>query len=148
VLVVAVGYAIGPAISAVYLGEESSLALAAVSLAAVAVVYVPIASTQLPSHLPPAEVLASVVVLGTICTAVAFVAFFELIKAMPPTKATLITYFNPVVAVALGVAVLGESLRWATIAGFGLILWGSFLAARSRTGPEPDPATQPDPAPQ
>ena len=133
VLVVAVGYALGPFIAATYLSEMSSLALAAVSLTLVAVGYLPVALLQRPAHVPGPSVLASVVVLGVVCTALAFVAFFELLKEMPPTQATVITYFNPVVAVILGVAVLGEPFKLATAVGFGLILIGSWYATgRSR----------------
>jgi drug/metabolite transporter (DMT)-like permease len=133
VLVVAVGYAVGPAIAAWYLADQSSLALAAVSLAVVAVGYLPVAILQLPQQAPPATALASVVVLGVVCTALAFVAFFELIRETHPTQATVITYFNPVVAVILGVAVLGEQFKATTAAGFALILLGSWFATgRSR----------------
>ena len=72
--------------------------------------------------------IAAVVVLGVVCTGLAFVAFFELLKEMPPTQATVITYFNPVVAVVLGVAVLGEPFKAATAVGFALILAGSWFA--------------------
>ena len=133
VLVVAVGYALGPLIAATYLADMSSLALAAVSLALVAVGYLPVALLQRPAEVPGPSVLASVVVLGVVCTALAFVAFFELLKEMPPTQATVITYFNPVVAVVLGVAVLGEPFKAATAVGFGLVLLGSWFATgRSR----------------
>jgi drug/metabolite transporter (DMT)-like permease len=133
VLVVAVGYALGPFITARYLSEQSSLALAAVSLAVVAVVYLPVAVVQAPTRVPAGTVVAAVLVLGSVCTALAFVAFFELIKEVQPTQATLITYFNPVVAVILGVAVLGEPFKLATAAGFVLILTGSWFATgRSR----------------
>lgn len=134
VLAVALGYSLGPLIAANYLAEESSLALAAISLALVAAGYMPVALLQAPSHAPRGSVIASVVVLGAVCTALAFVAFFELVKEMPPTQATLITYFNPLVAVALGVAVLGEPFRPTTAAGLLLILAGSALATRRRQG--------------
>ena len=142
VLVVALGYALGPLIAARYLSEQSSLALAAVSLAVVALGYLPMAVIQAPGHTPPASVVASVVGLGVVCTAVAFVAFFELIKETHPTHATLITYFNPVVAVILGVVVLGESFKTVTALGFLLILAGSWLATgRSRGRETRRPAT-------
>ena len=136
VLGVAVGYAVGPLIADRYLADQSSLALSAVSLAVVAVGYLPAALLQRPSHVPPASVISAVIVLGAVCTALAFVAFFELIREVNPTRATLITYFNPFVAVVLGVAVLGETFRASTGAGFVLILVGSWLAtgqARLRT---------------
>lgn len=138
VLGVAVGYALGPYIAVRYLSDQSSRALAAVSLAGVAVVYVPIASTQLPGATPKASVILSVVVLGVVCTALAFVAFFELLKEMPPTKATVFAYFNPVVAVVLGVVVLGEPFKPTIAVGFLLILAGSW-ASSFRTAPQPSP---------
>jgi drug/metabolite transporter (DMT)-like permease len=133
VLVVAVGYSIGPLIADRYLAEQSSLALAAVSLAVVAIGYLPVAVLQAPARMPPGTVITAVVVLGLVCTALAFVAFFELIKEVHPTQATLVTYFNPVVAVVLGVTVLGEPFKLATALGFVLILTGSWFATgRSR----------------
>ena len=137
VLGVAVGYAAGPLIAHRYLSDQSSLALSAVSLAVVAVAYLPAALIQLPTHMPPASVISSVVLLGAVCTALAFVAFFELIREVSPTRATLITYFNPFVAVILGVAVLGETFRGSTAAGFALILVGSWLAGGRALTPHP-----------
>jgi drug/metabolite transporter (DMT)-like permease len=46
----------------------------------------------------------------------------------------VITYVNPAVALALGVAVLGEPLTVPIFLGFVLIVFGSFLATR-RSGP-------------
>lgn len=145
VLVVALGYALGPLIAARYLSGQSSLALATVSVAAVAAGYLPAAMVQAPPRFPPASVTASVVALGVVCTALAFVAFFELIKEVHPTRATLITYFNPMVAVVLGVVVLGEAFKAATAAGFVLILVGSWFAAgrsRGRGTQRPAPAAR------
>jgi drug/metabolite transporter (DMT)-like permease len=125
---VAVGYATGPLLAARYLADFSSLALAAVSVALVAVAYAPLAAWQYPAQAPSGEAIAAVIVLGLVCTALAFVAFFELIKEVGSTRATVITYFNPAVAIVLGVVFLGESLRAGTGVGFVLILAGSALA--------------------
>ncbi len=129
---VAVGYATGPLLAARYLGGLSSLALSAVSLLLVAVAYLPIAAWDHPTRVPPGSVIASVVVLGLVCTALAFVAFFELIKEIGPTRATVITYVNPAVAVTLGVVWLGEPFTAGTGLGFVLILVGSWLATAPR----------------
>jgi drug/metabolite transporter (DMT)-like permease len=129
---VAVGYAIGPLLAARYFSEYSSLALSAVSVSLVAVVYLPIAIAQHPARVPPATGIESVVVLGLLCTALAFVAFFELIKEIGSTRATIITYLNPAVAVVLGVAVLGERFTLQTGIGFALILAGSWVSTSVR----------------
>jgi drug/metabolite transporter (DMT)-like permease len=142
---VAVGYAVGPLIAARWLGQLSSLALAAVSLTLVAVGYLPLAVAQRPHRVPPANVTASVVALGLVCTALAFVAFFELIKELGSIRATVITYVNPAVAVILGVVVLGERFRFGTGIGFVLILLGSWLSTRRERGaPELAPSLPPD----
>ena len=66
--------------------------------------------------------------LGVVCTALAFLLFFALIKEAGPTRATVITYINPVVALLLGVLLLDEPLTSGMLAGFALVLLGSFLA--------------------
>ncbi len=90
------------------------------------------AAWQHPSRVPPGTVIAAVVVLGLVCTALAFVAFFELIKELGSTRATIITYLNPAVAVVLGVVVLGEQFKPGTAIGFVLILAGSWLSTARR----------------
>ena len=62
------------------------------------------------------------------CTAIAFLLFFELIAEVGPTRAMVITYVNPAVALVLGVAILGEPFTVGAGVGFVLILMGSFLA--------------------
>ena len=69
--------------------------------------------------------------------------FFRLIAEAGPSRASVITYVNPAVAVALGVLVLGEDLGAASIAGLLLILAGSWLATGGRLpgrGPRGRPA--------
>ena len=72
------------------------------------------------------------VVLGVACTAVALVVFFVLLTEAGPSRASVITYINPVVAVALGVAFLDESLGAASVAGLLLILAGSYVSTGGR----------------
>ena len=88
--------------------------------------------------------LGSLAALGVLCTAIAFVLFFRLIAEVGPARATVITYVNPAVAVALGVSVLGEPLTPAIVAAFVLILTGSVLATRSGL-PRPQPAADTPP---
>jgi len=117
------------------------LGVVAASLGLTAAVYAPIALLDAPSSVPSWRVIASVVTLALVCTALAFVVFFELIQEVGPVRATIITYVNPAVAVVLGVVFLHESLGVASFVGFALILAGSVLAtarpvvaAESRSG--------------
>jgi len=77
---------------------------------------------------PSFDAFASIVALGVVCTAAGLVLFFLLVAEAGPSRASVITYFNPLVAVALGVVVLNESLGVASVAGLALILAGSWLA--------------------
>jgi drug/metabolite transporter (DMT)-like permease len=130
---VVIGYAVGPWILHRYLDGLPSLGVIAASLGLTAVVYAPIAAFQLPDTLPSGRVIASVVTLVVVCTAVAFVLFFELIVEGGPVRSNLITYVNPAVAALLGVLVLNERFTVGMGVGFALVLVGSvFAAARSR----------------
>jgi drug/metabolite transporter (DMT)-like permease len=134
VAVVVVGYATGPLILAHRLWHLPSLGVVAASLGLCALGYAPFALTRMPATVPPARVLAAVIVLGVVCTALAFVLFFHLIGEVGPVRATVITYVNPAVAVLLGVAFLHENFDLGTAAGFVLILAGSYLATRPARG--------------
>ena len=135
--IVAVGYALGPLVLSHRLSDAPGLAVVAASLGITAIVYSPFAIARPPHHLS-GEVVWSVVGLAVICTALAFVIFFWLIAEIGPTRATVITYVNPAVAIALGVSVLGEHLTIGMIVGFPLVLIGSYFAAARR--PEPTAA--------
>lgn len=131
VLLTSTGYAIGPLIASRKLSDLPGLGVTATCLALAALACAPSAALTWPSSPPPVRVIASLAVLALLCTATAFIVFFRLIAEVGPARATVITYVNPAVAVALGVSVLGEPLTPAIVAAFALILSGSVLATRA-----------------
>jgi len=148
VLLTALGYAIGPLIANRKLASLPPVAVNAVCLGMAAVVYAPFAALTWPHKAPSLEVLGALAGLGVVCTAAGFLVFFRLIAEVGPARATVITYVNPAVAVALGVLILGEHLTVAIGAAFVLILGGSVLATRpgsSPRTPEPPVLGPPDP---
>jgi len=130
VALVALGYAIGPIIIARWLPALPSVGVVAASLVVTALVYAPIGLSQLPATVPEGKVFVSVAVLAVVCTALAFLLFFALIGEVGPVRATVITYFNPAVALLLGVTLLHEPFTLGAAIGLLLILSGSFLATR------------------
>lgn len=126
--VVACGYAIGPQIMSRRLNGLSTVAVMGISLTACALVYLPVAIVELPATMPPAKVLASIVVLGLVCTAAAFLIFWRLIDEVGPVRSTVVTYLNPAVAAVLGVTVLNEAFTPGMAVGFLLVIAGSVLA--------------------
>jgi drug/metabolite transporter (DMT)-like permease len=140
---VAICYAVGPLILARHLAHLPSLGVVAASLIVAAVLYLPAGVARWPDEAPGADTWWAVVGLAVICTAVAFILFFELIAEVGPSRSTVITYVNPAVALTLGVIVLDEQFTVATGAGFALILAGSVLSTRRERPVEavPEPAT-------
>jgi drug/metabolite transporter (DMT)-like permease len=137
VLMVALCYATGPLIASRKLADLPPLGMTAACLALAAVIYAPAAALTWPSSMPSARVLAALAGLAVVCTAAAFLLFFRLIAEVGPARASVITYINPVVAVVLGVTVLGEQFTPVMGGAFALILGGSVLATRPapRAGP-------------
>ena len=131
---VVLGYATGPWILAHKLVGVPALGVMGPSLALSALLYLPFAIAQWPATQPSGQAIASIVVLGLVCTALAFMLFAELIAAVGPVRATVITYINPAVAAILGVAVLAEPFTPMMAGGFALVIAGSVLATR---GPGP-----------
>ena len=121
-------------------------ALVAGSMLSSTVLLAPFAAFTLPSEPVRASSWGALVLLGLLCTAVALIAFYALIGDVGPNKAGLVTYVNPLVAVALGVAVLNEPLRWSLVVGSVLILGGCWLSTRPpRRSPVPEPVAAPQP---
>jgi drug/metabolite transporter (DMT)-like permease len=141
VLLVATCYAIAPLVAARYLGDVPTLPLTAACLGVAALVYAVPAAVTWPEQLPSTRVLLALVGLAVICTALAFIVFFALIREVGAARALVFTYVNPAVALAAGVIVLNEPLTPWNVAGLGLILAGSVLATR-RPDADPAPATR------
>ncbi len=135
ILLVAFFYAIGPMIVKRRLSDVDPLGPVAASVAIGTLLVTPFALADLPDSMPSADTLVSLGVLGLFCSALAFLFFFRLIAEVGPGRATVITYVNPVVALALGVAVLDESVTTGVIVGLLLILAGSWLATDGRVPP-------------
>lgn len=133
--VVVVGYSLGPTIFARYLSGVPSFTVNGVALALCFVAYAPFGIAQWPRTIPSPGVFGAVLVLAAVCTALAFLLYFELVKEAGPVRASVITYVNPAVAAVLGVAVLHESLTIGMLVGFALVLAGSALATRRRREP-------------
>ncbi len=104
------------------------LGVVAAECAVTTVVLLPLAVMRLPNRVPDLEVMVSLLVLGLICTALAYLTFYALVSEVGASRGTVFTYVNPVVSVFLGVTLLGEPLNAAMVAGFILILVGSWLS--------------------
>src|SRR5439155_11334324 len=73
---------------------------------------------------PSAQAIAAVIGLSVVCTAVAMVIYFRLIRTLGPLGTTSGSYLRAGFAVALATALLGEHFTWSILAGMALILVG------------------------
>jgi drug/metabolite transporter (DMT)-like permease len=135
ILLAAVGYAIGPMLIKLRMGGLDPRATIGTSLAISSALLTPFAALDPPRTVPSAGAIACVIVLGLVCTAAAFVIFTILITEAGTSRATVITYVNPVIAVGLGVTLLGEKPGAGSVAGLLLILAGSWLSTDGRLPP-------------
>ncbi len=135
ILLATLGYACGPLIVKRRLSDADPLGPVTAAMGIATIILLPFGIGDFPTEAPSGDAILSVVVLGLVCSAVAFLIFFRLIAEVGPGRATVITYVNPVVALALGVAVLGESVTTGAVAGLLLILAGSWLATDGRVPP-------------
>lgn len=133
VLLAAVGYAYAVIMIRIKLPDVSSIAINAVAIAMAALFYAPFTIAQWPEgglQSISAKSIWAILGLGVICTAVAFIVFFELMKEIGPARTSLITYLNTAIAVLLGVLILNEPLTIGIAIGLPLVLIGSYFASR------------------
>ncbi len=137
--VTVVGYSIGPIIIDRRLQGVPGLAVVAAAVTINAAIYAPFAWITRPTEPVPMTAWLAVALLGILCTALAFVIFFALVREVGPSRTTLITYVNPAVAVVLGIVVLSEPVTLGLVVGFPLVLLGSYLATRRGPSLESEP---------
>lgn len=142
-LITVTGYALGPIIITLRLSGAPSLGVITIALLINSVVYAPFVWLQWPSQPVAASAWWSIVTLGVLCTAIAFVLLFALIAEVGPARTTVITFINPAVAVLLGVVILSEPITLGILVGFPLVILGSYLATR----PDKNPAASIEDAP-
>ena len=132
VVLASLGYAIAPAISSKKIGHLDSAGVISLSMVIVAIVYAVPGLVALPADIPSANFdgWMALAVLGVVCSAIAFILFFDLIKEIGSARATLITYPNTAIAFLIGILFLSEPLTLGMILGFPLVLIGSYFASK------------------
>jgi drug/metabolite transporter (DMT)-like permease len=111
------------------------LSLAAAQLAAAAALQVlvtPFLAWETPEL--TGRVAASIVVLGLLCTGLAYVLYFRLIGDLGAATASTVNYLVPVTGVLVSVLLLGEPVTWNLLAG-GLVVLGAVAYAENRIKP-------------
>jgi drug/metabolite transporter (DMT)-like permease len=132
-ILAAIGYAVAPAIASKTAPNVEMVGILALSMALTAGFYaVPALLNPLAPGVtvPAVESWVSLAVLGAVCSALAFVLFFALIREVSYSRSTLITYANTAVAILIGVAFGSEPFTVGMAVGLPLVAVGSYFASR------------------
>lgn len=127
IVLAAICYALGSIIAARWLKDAPAIPLTAICLVGAAFVYATPAALTAPTSLPSAAAISSIIGLGVFCTALAFAAFFLLVREVGPERTSFITYVAPAISVLAGALILSEPLDASLIVAFAFILCGSWL---------------------
>ncbi|HEX5806560.1 MAG TPA: DMT family transporter [Macromonas sp.] len=116
-----------------------ALPLATGNLLGAAVALAPATVWFWPERMPSALAWASIITVGVLCTALAYIVFFRLIEQAGPSKTLTVTFLIPVFALGYGWGLLGEQVSLFMALGGVVILAGVALAtglvAPKRTQP-------------
>jgi drug/metabolite transporter (DMT)-like permease len=84
-----------------------------------------------PAAAPTPLVAGSILALGLVCGAVAYVLYFRLIADIGATGALTVTYLIPLFGVLWGVLFLGETVSLSMVAGAALVILGTVFVLRN-----------------
>ena len=137
-----VSYGLAANITKRLLNGVSPWATAAGSQAGAALVLLPLALYAWPAMSPGAKPWAATIALAVVCTALAYLLYFRLIRNVGPVQASSVTFLLPVTAALWGVLLLGESVTLQMLLGGAIILVGTaFALGFVRTTRRSAPAT-------
>jgi drug/metabolite transporter (DMT)-like permease len=128
-ILAAMGYSYAIIMVTTNLPLVDGIAINGLAMAITSIFWAPLAIAQWPSQVTLKPAL-SLIALGVLCTAMAFLVFFKLLVEIGPARGSLVTYLNTSVAVVLGVIVLNEPITIGLIIGLPLVLIGSYLASK------------------
>ena len=128
-ILAAMGYSYAIIMVTTNLPLVDGIATNGLAMAITSIFWAPLAIAQWPSQVTLKPAL-SLIALGVLCTALAFLVFFKLLVEIGTARGSLVTYLNTSVAVVLGVIVLNEPITTGLIIGLPLVLIGSYLASK------------------
>ena len=123
-------YAAGGLLTRRHLASARPHAIALGTSLVAALAVTPAVIVQAPGDVPGWKTFGSIAVLGTVCTAVAYLIFFTIIARAGAGYAALVTYLVPPVALGYGAIFLDEGVGASALIGLVLILAGVTLGTR------------------
>jgi drug/metabolite transporter (DMT)-like permease len=123
-----VSYGLAAVLTKRWLAGVSAWGTAAGSQVGATLVLLPFAILSWPAQTPGPLGWAAALALGVICTAIAYLLYFRLIRRVGPVQASSVTFLLPATAALWGVLLLGETVTAQMLVGGAVILAGTALA--------------------
>jgi drug/metabolite transporter (DMT)-like permease len=121
-------YGLAAVLAKKQLAGVSPTAVSAGSMVTASALLLPVSFWLWPAASPSFEGWIMAVLLGVLCTAIAFLLYFRLIANIGPTRAITVTFLIPVFAVIFGALFIGEQISASMIVGGAVILTGTALS--------------------
>ena len=118
-------YGIASNLTKRHLQGAPTLGAATGSQLASSLALLPLVPLDLPRAAPDATVIACLVALAVICTAVAYLLYFRLIVELGATRALTVTFLVPIFGTVWGAVFLGEVVTVTKLVACALILCGA-----------------------
>jgi drug/metabolite transporter (DMT)-like permease len=126
--------ALSYAVAAAYMKRRAAgvdaAAVATGSQIGAALLLAPLLVPLPPVALPTPAEWTAVVLLGVLCTGIAYLLYFRLIADVGPTRALTVTFLIPLFGMLWGALFLGEAITPVMAAGCALVLAGTALILR------------------
>ena len=78
------------------------------------------------------EITGILIVFAILCSAIAYLIYYYLLKEMGPTRALTVTFLMPMFGIFWGWLILGEALYPSMLMGAGVILMGTYLVVKPK----------------
>jgi drug/metabolite transporter (DMT)-like permease len=76
---------------------------------------------------PTVGIMGAALALGVLCSGVAYLLYYRLIRDVGPTSALTVTFLSPLFGILLGTVFLGEVVGWYTLLGSAIVIVGTAL---------------------
>jgi len=102
-----------------------------VGTAALTLLPIYLLSGPLITSVPDVQSVAAIVILGTLGSGVAYLLYYKTLDIVGSAIASSVTYVTPIIAVLLGVWLLGEELHWYEPVGGLIVILGAAVSQGS-----------------
>jgi drug/metabolite transporter (DMT)-like permease len=71
--------------------------------------------------------MGAALLLGVVCTGLAYIIYFRLVRDVGPSSALTVTFLTPLFGILWGVLFLGEKIGWHTVGGAAIVIVGTAM---------------------